>query len=276
MTRYIALFFCSFFTLTLPVARAQSGNISSAEELSFALEVKQLDEFIERFNYEENTMVLQYIKTHFPNQVPDRTDLLKTLFNHNRTNWNEADVLAFIRQVADTCHPEYLNFFEGDWYAELECSVFYNGKPEKATLIMQIQLLPNRSSKWVIRGVKTDFLYLPREEDESRSLNPVSHGTDFMGLGKALADVRNIRNYVTHDFSPDQMTLFLSGLMDGRIVFRQVDQICYHFLQVEGWVFQLERFLRNSGNSGWLINDLLRLEGNGKEKYLTEILSVKS
>ncbi|MEZ4826611.1 MAG: hypothetical protein R3C61_10010 [Bacteroidia bacterium] len=276
MTKHLPIFFCFLFTLTDYRLQAQPGGFTSQEELAFALEVKQLDEFIERFNYEENTMVLQYIRQHFPNQVPGRADLLKTLFNLNRTNWNEPEVKAFIHQVADTCNPEYLNFFGNDWYAELDCAVLYRGKPEKATLIMQIQREPGHASKWVIKGVKTDFLYIPREEDESRTLNPVSHGTDFMGLGKALADVRNIRNYITTDFTPDQLTLFLSGIMDGTITFRQVNHICYHFLQVEGWAFQLKRFLRNSGNSGWLINELVRVPPSQKNKYLTEVLHIKS
>lgn len=274
-TKIFALFYC-LLSLTFTLVRAQPGNISSAEELGFALEVKQLDEFIERFNYEENTMVLQYIKTHFPNQVPSRPQLIETLFNHNRTNWNDADVGAFVRQVADSCNPEYLNFFGDGWFAELDCQVLYNGKPEKAILVMKIQLLPNRSSKWVIHGVKADFLNLPKEIDQQRSLNPMSHGTDFMGLGKALSDTGNIRNYVTADFKPDQMTLFLSGIMEGTITFRQVNHICYHFLQVEGWVFQLERFLRNTGNSGWLINNLIRVKENDKEKYMEEVLAIKS
>ncbi|MEZ4774526.1 MAG: hypothetical protein R3D00_15180 [Bacteroidia bacterium] len=276
MTTYTSLFFSFFLSLTFIFAQAQSGDISSAEELGFALEVKQLDEFIERFNYEENTMVLQYIKTHFPNQIPNRTELITTLFNHKRTNWNDAEVDAFVRQVADSCNPEYLNFFGDGWFAELDCQVLYNGKPEKVILIMKIQLLPNRSSKWVIQGVRADFLNLPKEEDQYRSLNPMSHGTDFMGLGKALADINNIGNYVTSDFKPDQMTIFLSWIMDGRITFRQVNHICYHFLQVEGWVFQLERFLRNTGNSGWLINNLFRIDPADKEKYMEEVLASKS
>lgn len=253
----------------------QPGQIAVSDELSFALEVKQLDEFIERFNYEENTLVLQYIRTNFPNQIPDRQALIKTLFNHNKSDWNETEVLEFIKTTADTCHSRYLNFFGEDWFAELDCSVLYHGEVQPATLIMQIQLEPDRSSKWIIRGVKASFLELPQQEDESRSINPISHGTDFMSLGKALSDVQNIRNYVNKDFEADQMTLFLMGLMDGSITFRQVNTINYHFLQIDGWGFRLERFLRNNGNSGWLINELVKLGENGKYAYLEKRLGLK-
>ena len=61
--------FILFFSLLLFFTQALSQQpVQNLEDLTYALEVKQLDEFIERFNFEEETLVLEYIRENFPNQ----------------------------------------------------------------------------------------------------------------------------------------------------------------------------------------------------------------
>ena len=267
--------FILFFSLLLFFTQALSQQpVQNLEELTYALEVKQLDEFIERFNFEEETLVLEYIRENFPSQEISRAELIKTLFNLEKTNWDEANVQAFINEVVDENYPQQLDFFEDCWYAELNCNILHKGKKEIITIVMQIEKTPNNASKWIIRGVQADFFDLPREEDKSKTLNPASHGTDFLGLSKALKDTPNIKNYLHKQYEPDHMSLFINGIMRGEIEFKQVNRISYHFLQIDGWAFTLEQFLRDNGNSGWLIDHLEPIEE--KNKYLSEVLHLSS
>lgn len=252
-------------------AQPQSSKV---DEINFALEVKQIDEFIERFNYEENTLVLRYMQKHFPDKHVGRNDLILTLFNHERLDWDAQQVNEFVENVTNIWNPTFLDFYGGNWYAEAECAVNFGGKEEIATLILQIQLEDGEASKWIIRGVKADFLDFPDDPDLTKGLNPISHGTDFMALNRALEDTDNIRTYLYREFNPEPLSIFIHGIMNGSIKFTQVNHIKYHFLQATGWVFTMEKFTRNTTNSGWLISDLIKVTEEEKSVYRKERLNI--
>ncbi|GAB4409943.1 MAG: hypothetical protein OHK0039_13950 [Bacteroidia bacterium] len=250
--------------------------LTASQQRDFTLEVKQVDEFFERFNFDRNTLVLQYMAKNYPGRTFSRSEMLLTLFNAAKPNWDTALVGAFIRDVTRPRSAALLDFYAEDWYAELDCSVFYRGMVKKATLVMEIQCEADNSSRWIIRGVQADFLDLPRQEDDHKAINPMSHGTDFMALGKALDDTRNLRNVVYRGYEAEAMSLFMHELQTGNIEFQQVNNICYHFLQVPGWIFQVRRYLRNnSTNSGWLIDELVRADEMAKAVYRYEVLHLR-
>ncbi|RMG75744.1 MAG: hypothetical protein D6722_00455 [Bacteroidetes bacterium] len=252
-------------------------HISLTEEQNYLLEVKQVDEFIDRFNFDRNTLVIRYLSEHFPAQVLSRQDLVLSLFNHGQHHWDTVMVRAFVKQVTQPDDPVYLSFYDEDWYAELACDVMYRDAPRKATLIMQVQQDKQGGASWVVRAVKANFLdELPDSGSEDQVvLNPMSHGTDFMGLRRVLSDPDNLRNIVFSEFAPESMSLFMHELRNGNLVFRQVNDISYHFLQVPGWRFTLRRYLRNSHNSGWLIDELRRATEPQKAQFRHQQLNLR-
>ena len=108
--------------------------------------------------------------------------------------------------------------------------------------------------------------------DVTKTLQPTSFGTDFMNLVDALQDTAHLKSYVVRGAVDQPLTAFLNQLYRRELTFRQVDQIVYHFLQVEGWVFQVQDFHRPSTNWGWLINELLPLAETEKPRYRTTVL----
>lgn len=255
---------------------AGAQHISQAEEERYLLEVKQVDEFIERFNYDHSTLVIRYLHERFPGQSLSRKELVLSLFNYGYAHWDTVMVRAFVNRVTQAQDPVYLSFYDEDWYAELVCDVMYRDVPRKATLVMQIQQDKQGGASWVIRAVKANFLdELPDASSEDQVvLNPMSHGTDFMGLRRALSDPDQLRNIVFSGYMPESMSLFMHELRNGNLVFRQVNDITYHFLQVPGWVFRLRRYLRPTHNSGWLIDELRRASEPQKAEYRHHTLNL--
>jgi len=261
----ISLFFICFGTL--------KAQILDADEYNFAFQVKQVDEFIERFNGDTSTLLYEYRSKKFPDETMDRELMIRTLFDNQRPKWDMKLVHSFVEEIVDEKKPLYLSFYDEDWYALLDCNVSYKGKNERAFITLQVQKEEDYSSKWVIRGVMADFLKLPGNESDQVFLNPVSHGTDFMNLGQLFkADKRHIKSYLYRNFHPGGLALFIHELIDGNIDFGQINSISYHFLQLDGWAFTLRKIYRDSPNSGWLISDLQRLDRKNKDAYRRKIL----
>ncbi len=256
--------------------RVFSQNIfSDHHEENFAFEVKQIDEFIERFNNRENTLLREYIKTNYPEAKIDRTSLIKGLFNQADTTWDAVQLNQFIEKVTNFSSPAFLSFYDKDWYAEVDCQFIYHGEDEEATLILLVQPEKDGASKWVITSAKADFLRLPGYQDSTKSLNPISHATDFMGLDKALSDQENLLNYFRRDFKNDLLTAFIYEVKNGSLKFKQVNNIIYHFLQIDGWILTIEQFARNSRNSGWLISSLVKVSEEEKRMYKKSVLNIE-
>ncbi|MBJ6110400.1 hypothetical protein JAO73_15355 [Hymenobacter sp. BT523] len=242
--------------------------------VAFAWEVKQVDEFIERFNNDEFSFLREYLKKKEAAQPLTRERLLKSLFNAKGTNWNYGDITAFIKQVNSAEHPQYLNFDDGNWYASVQCQVVHRGKPEKAVLKLKISTLADGSSKWVITEVgfpgqveaaatpaaEAPRVFGPRPTDANVSLNPMSHAIDFMNIDLVTKKPENIENFL--DASPNRsrtLDAFVDACLKNQLKVVRAMSISYTFLQIKGWQIEVKQFNRQSLNSGWLISKLVKL-----------------
>ena len=269
-----AIILCSESVCAQPIDFLSNDN--------FAFKVKQIDEFIERFNNAQSTLIKDYVREHYSVDSLSRAALIVSLFNQQDTTWDEAKVRAFVadvtretsRRETSSAEPSsLLNFYDGGWYAELDCIGQYRGKTENFTLVLSLEVLPQgRGAKWVINGVEADFLGLGYDTDRSRTLNPASHDTDFMNLIVALQDTLNFRNYLSARAQPSQLLLFLDELCEGKLVFKRVQEITYHFLQIDNWIFKVRDFNRNTANSGWLISELIQVTDAQKLLYQKRML----
>lgn len=242
--------------------------------VAFAWEVKQVDEFIERFNNDESSFLREYLKKKDGSLPLTREKMLKSLFNAKGTNWNYAEITAFIKQVTSAEKPQYLDFDSANWYAKVRCELLNHGKPDNAVLKLSFVTLPNGSSKWVITDVEFPTTtgaaslptshgpraYGPAPPDPTVSLNPMSHAIDFMNIDLVTKDPANIENFVSPAPERSQnLDFFVSACLSNRIKIIRATSISYTFLQVKGWLIELRQFNRASLNSGWLISKLVKL-----------------
>lgn len=261
---------------------AQAQDILFPYQENFAWQVKQIDEFMDRFNNADYTPIRRYLKEEYNQDEVSRSDLIRSLFNLDKEDWNQDEVIRFLSQVTDTLSSPYLDFYDHDWYAELNCQGLFQGESVNFTLILTLQQNKETGgSRWIIRSVEGEFLPTDTEElafamdanyDVSKTLNPASFGTDFMALVDALKDTANLEGYVAPQTINRPLVAFLNQLYQRKLIFKQVNYITYHFLQIDDWIFQVQDFHRQSTNSGWLINSLIAASDEDKEMYREQVL----
>ncbi|MEM6264211.1 MAG: hypothetical protein AAGI38_16970, partial [Bacteroidota bacterium] len=125
---------------------------------NYTLRVKQLDEFIDRFNFNPQTPVIQYIRSKYPDQKLSRSILIRSLFNIYDKTWSNEKIDTFIDQIDNPSTPHFLKFNDDRWFAEVECVFLYKGEEVEVTLVLQNTVFEDYSSKWMIIGAKADFL----------------------------------------------------------------------------------------------------------------------
>lgn len=253
---------------------AQSDQNAELRE-KFYFEVIQIEEFIERFNFDENNKLLVYLRTQNPDMEITRRKALSSLFNIMDTTFDASLVNEFISFVDDSLNPQYLDFYDNGWYAEVNCVFKIQDVVDTGQLILMNQHREDFSSKWVIAGVTSKLLEMPISKDSLRIMSPVSHGTDFLALYDIFKDGDNIQNYIFRDFKIDTLTYFIALLNLHKIELKQILDVNYHFLQIPKWIFTVSYFNRRDLNSGWLISNLERVSNEEKEAYKLHRLRIK-
>lgn len=265
--------FALFMILVFSANHVQ-GQIDFTRTQNFAFQVKQVDEFIERFNGEKTTVLREYVKKRYPEEEMERYELLTTLFNHEDSTWDMELIKTFLRDISHPGNPSYLSYYDQDWYAQLDCVVSYEGRTENLCLILAIESTPDLASEWVIRGIKADFLCLPEAETSENMLNPVSHATDFMNLHTLFEQPEYAHGYMHKRFQGDLLTIFYHELNKNKLKLKRIDKITYHFLQIQNWSFTVSQFRRPGQNSGWLIETLTPMTEAEKANYRIQQLSL--
>ena len=265
--------FLGIITLVLTGASARSQSMGFLNDENFAMKVKQIDEFMDRFNSLGSTPIQQYVREHHSIDTVSRTSLILSLFDQEDTTWNQNAVRTFVTDVIQDSVPVTLDFYDEGWYAELDCTGRYRGREENFTLVLSLEVLPHgRGSKWVIEGVSAGFLEPKQSRDHRRALNPASYGNDFIDLSEVLQDTANVRNYLNTDRQHSQLLLFLNEMHQKHLRFQRVNRITYHFLQIDNWIVKVRDFNRDTPNSGWLISELLHVNDKQKLQYQEKVL----
>lgn len=261
-----------FFIVILIPSSHFAQTFEKEFETNFVWEVKQIDEFIDRFNNVDATLINEYNKKHNASVKLTREKLIKSLFNTQRKDWNFADITELINQVNNKENPIFLDFNRENWCAKLICKVFWKGKIEKATLKLIVKNQSDGSCKWVISDIDAKFLFpkkiigientidqphIPMADNANDYLNPISHTNDFMDIDKVTDTPKSIGNFIIKsDSYSENMCLFIKECLKKNIKILGVSSIKYSFLQIKGWEMIIEQFNRQSKNSGWLISKL--------------------
>ena len=178
----------------------------------------------------------------------------------------------FINDVTGSDSPQFLDFYGGEWFAEVTARFKYQGKQETAVIFLNLER-ENLGVKWVISNVYfqpfaelffTDSLV-------SKFIHPMSHELDFMNLIKVFSDKKDVEYYFEKDYNPDFKTIFLYEIKKGGLTFETILNVKFHFFQVNNWYFELSEFNRSNNNSGWLISGLTRIQEDEKDRLLKYI-----
>jgi len=264
----IILFFSGLFL------RAQTIGSPIGDETVLYAETKQVNQFIKRFNSEEDkdgNRLYEGDAGYHDNNL--RYMALPLIFDNETSYISKAVQDKFIKEVTDNENPVYLDFHGGEWFAEVIIYAFYKGRSAEAHLFLNIQE-ENVGSKWVISKVyfePFDAMFFENSSGKDKFLHPMSHELDFMNLEKLFRDNSVIEYYASRDFSPDYLSIFLYEMKMKNLVFESVKKVKLHFFQVDGYYFTLEEFNRPGYNTGWLISSLKTVSDVEKGNVLNKI-----
>lgn len=263
MTNNKRIYLIFFFMLSCFLscqAQPNTDAILNEGELNFLYQVKVIDEFMERFNNEQTLLTKhQSLGANLTDSIK-RTYLIASLFDRQNKSIDLTMVRNFIGKITSKVQ---LNYYSKNWYAVVSCAVVYKGKPQNAQIVMQVEETSPKQSKWVIVGVKANFLESKNvAKDTTRIINPMAHNTSFNILDRVLGDSSFLNNSLANSFEYNQLSIFLYELQEGNLKFKQTNKTTYHFLDVGGYNFMVDYQNRNDKNSGWLIGSLQLAKNN--------------
>lgn len=264
--------FLSLAVLLVPVAlHAQLAN--DMDESKLYAQSKQVNQFFRRFNGEEDEKGNRYYPRDKQYQsVKLRKKYMGTLFDERNSGIDVKLKTEFARQALDK--PAILDFHGGNWFSEVHTTFTYNGKDQPVILFMELEK-DHLGYKWVISRVHADMFVPVFVRDTTRVgrfLHPMSHELDFMNLRKAFADTDSITQFTARRYTPDQLAVFLYEVKRGNLKYKTVNEVKFHFFQLEGWYFELSQFNRPGYNTGWLISNLVRLNTARERDLLRKYL----
>lgn len=241
------------------------------DESKLYSETKQINQFFRRFNGEEDEKGERYYaKDKQYRNIKLRKKYLEILFDRSNAGISHDLKVQFASDVLEKKDPTLLDFHGGNWFAEVQATFTMNGKDQLITLFMELEK-HHLGTKWAMYKVHADMLdpYYKRDTVVlGKFLHPMSHELDFMNLRKAFLNRDSVVQFVTKQFKPDHLSVFLYEVRRGNLKFKTVDQVKFHFFQVPGWYFELSEFNRPGYNTGWLISNLVKLNSAGDETLL--------
>lgn len=264
----------SLFATVTTSAQAQVINAMEDESRLYA-QSKQVNQFIRRFNGEEDEKGNRYYagdKQYRSEKL--RRQYLRMLFDESNTDISTSLKTDFVKDIIDKPQGSLLNFHGGNWFAELNTTFSMNGKNQTVILFLELEK-HRQGTRWVIQKVHADMFQPYFEKDTvkvGKFLHPMSHELDFMNLKKAFDNKDSINQFIVKRFIPDHLSLFLYEVKKGNLRFRNVDEVKFHFFQVDGWYFGISEFNRPGYNTGWLISNLVKLNKPSDKDLLRKFL----
>ncbi|MCK5078746.1 MAG: hypothetical protein KAR09_02315 [Bacteroidales bacterium] len=268
-----------FFLLVFIPCHAQSQTFGDFkyDETELYAETKQVNQFFRRFNGEEDKQGERlYEKDRDFRTYKLRKKYVPTLFNLESSILNDAGKEKFSELVLEKDKPVFLDFHGGAWLCELNTLFIYEGREQELTLFLVLQE-EVVGSKWVIDGVYFEPFYdLLKKPDnsnfnDSKFLHPLSHEVGFMNIFRVFNESDSLEYFGNKYFQPDYLSLFFYEIKKGRLEFKTVKDLKFHFFQIDGWYFELTYFNRAGYNSGWLISNLLEIDEKNRDILLNYI-----
>jgi hypothetical protein len=254
-----------------------SQTIKSSTGRNYYLNVKQFNEFVDRFNYKtdflgntidsifkSNVSREKYLELLFNNEDP-RLVLSNDKYSDNYVKLKE----EFIQEVVSNSY--LIDKYSIEIIAEAISLVTYKNRSQEISVYLNQEIV-NDGVKWVILSVNADFLNVLKQDTVLlRFIPPTSNETNFISLKRVFDDANFQHYYAYNGYLYDPLSTFLFAVNTGLVRFQYVNEIVYHIFDVNGWQLKVKEFNRATENSGWLIDDISRME-NSFEELLEELI----
>jgi len=273
-SRFWKYMFGALMVLSFFYSEAQLVDRDRDESKLYA-ESKQVNQFFRRFNGEEDEKGNRY----YPKDRQYRSEKLRKkylsiLFDESNTSIKPELKIEFVKEVLAKGESSILDFHANSWFSEVQTTFTQNGKDIPITLFMELEK-DHQGYKWVINKVFADAFvpYFVRDTTKvGRFLHPLSHELDFMNLRKSFSEGDSISQFTVKRFRPDHLSVFLYEIKKGNLKYKTVNEVKFHFFQIDGWYFELNDFNRPGYNTGWLIGNLVKLNSKADKDILQKYI----
>lgn len=216
---------------------------------NFEYNVKQIDEFILRFNLKELLI------------TPDKSSQYERdnrilLFDRDYYISNSNNLNEFLNSAEE--QNTILSFYDSTWYAIAECNVTFKGRKDKISLILRVEQVKDDIYKWSIIDAQGSILELtPKTQSDRLRLLPTDNEVNFIALQSITTDnFQNITLFNEKKHETDRLSVFNCLVYNKLLKINNIQDLSYCFTQVRGYKFFVKYFTRNKLNAGWLIYDV--------------------
>lgn len=249
------------------------SNNQAEDESSLYASTKQVNQFIRRFNGEEDLYGKRlYSKDKKYRDNSLRKRYIPDLFDQENSNLKPLQK-EFLSSVNSNSNPQYFDFYGGNWFAEVSAKFIFYGKEQDVVMYFKIEK-ETGGYKWSYASVYASFFeeqFKTSPPTETKFIHPMSHEIDFMSLRKVFKNYKKIEHYAEKDYSPDFLSLFFYEVKRGNLVFQSVTEVKFHIFQIQDWYFEMQYFNRKGDNTGWLISNLIKIPEKDKASLIKTI-----
>ena len=238
---------------------------------NLVLNVKQFGQFINRFNYEEDfngNPVDEKFTSRF-----DRYNYIGLLFNAKDKRLKDSTYVDLIEQFVNFVVKDSMriNRLSDKIYALAKCNVVFNKVPQQLYLVLSIEKI-NEGYRWALYDAYAKFLtngddsaeFINSASESSKLIPPTSNEVNFSHLRNVFQDKSNLSQYISKKSVGNGLISLIHILKNNDIEFNYVENLKYYIFDIRGWMIEVNEFIRNDVNSGWLISDLGKCNENAK------------
>ena len=248
------ILFVVLMTIGAFSAIAQTIGEIDTDPIDYRLKVKQLDEFMRRFNLQDVPSLFQNEDT-----LLQEAYSMTAVFDFQVVKNRKDEVREFVATMLN--NKVKIAYTDSNWVAVAHCNAVYKGKETTLTLELATEKVKDYIYKWVIVGASGDILDLkPLKQNPGLAISPVDNEVNFISL-KHITSVegQNILNYKGKSAKLDAMSVFFALVNSGQLQIKHVQQLEYRFTIAPFYEFTVRNFIRDAMNSGWLIADFRKL-----------------
>lgn len=250
---------CVFF-LTLSLnAYSQFFPRMGFNENILKARVKQIDEFMSRFNLEEDwegKRIAQNVDDIFYKKS------ITVLLNRDVFVQN-GHLIKIAEEFVDNVvySKKRLCFEDTTWFAKLDCQATLNGKNEHLTLYLQTQRVKEHEYVWIIKDVSGRIFNTQNQESTSIPfISPTEHEIGFIGLLDKSYKNANTTLLFGKSYSEDKNSMLACLLSSGLLKLTSINHLSFVFQNIPNWSFTVSRKEKEGEyNTGWLITSLHKL-----------------